>query len=847
MTSFFEIVLPASFLVHAFNYAMASLLACALALGIGGMRAWSLPVRHAVLVAGLAVSLLAPVTLLMFHWPAFLSIPVIETEQPPPASVALKSAEMPDRQKSLEVESAKLVQSLDVARDNRGAVRSAAQTLPTVTAPGTSNRQRLSWTTREWACLGGTLLCGLWLVGISYGIVRAIMCLVRLRRWLRSTTLASSPLLLAAARSAPGQLRRRREIPIFRSAVLPAPIAVGLLRPRIVVPDAIESALSSDQLRAVMRHEMAHLERLDLWIGLLQQVGQIVYWWSPLMHMVNRRIALLREQICDDIALGELTEPSGYAATLINLAEQCGRCVSVPATLGIGVSPARQLERRIRRIVSSAGVRCVRLTRRASVGVSAVVLLMTGTILLAQVEVEPQVAKRIDVKAPVATIKPVVALAPAKTEEKSKSEPVATTSASIVAKELEQFQGTWCFDVLQLRDWPQPIGIGTDSNGRSSEKRWMVKGNQISWTSMEGERIYANFTIDPLQTPKQIDVTFLNGPYKGAKCLGIYEPQQGNGNYLWLCLTNPGSSAPRPTDVSYSSLKQQSMIGIYRVAAPPKQTAAKALEQFQGVWNMDLCDSTLAAFSATQEEAAKWQWTIKGDEILWSRQGEIWKVKLDVDPTGSPKEMDLTYLSGPFQGAKCLGMYEFGGIDGQSLLISMQDPGAKVERPHDISMSSSSHNSLIFLRPGKPSDTERELAAFQGTWTLKNFETDSWPLPIGKGPDKFGAGSELRWVIKGNEVTWTSPDGQESKAAFTLDPRQTPKQIDLTFLGGPNKGQTRLGVYQRGDTDGNVLWLCMADAKVANERPKSFSYQKNDGRSLLSLYWLEPPNPSAPK
>jgi hypothetical protein len=90
-------------------------------------------------------------------------------------------------------------------------------------------------------------------------------------------------------------------------------------------------------------------------------------------------------------------------------------------------------------------------------------------------------------------------------------------------------------------------------------------------------------------------------------------------------------------------------------------------------------------------------------------------MKLEVDPTRSPNEIDLTYLDGPLQGKKCLGMYVFGGVDGQSLVISIQDPGSDAPRPTSISMRGDAMTSLTFLHPSKPSDTERELGSFQGT------------------------------------------------------------------------------------------------------------------------------------
>lgn len=426
-------------------------------------------------------------------------------------------------------------------------------------------------------------------------------------------------------------------------------------------------------------------------------------------------------------------------------------------------------------------------------------------------------------------------------------------------KELASFQGTWCWDFSQPWTWPQPIGVGTDGDGRKSEKRWVIDGNQITWVGRDGQRVYVTFTIDPSKTPKQIDFTFLNGPRRGQKSIGIYE-SRGDADHRELCMTDPGTDAPRPTDFSAGSLLKQSIIVVYRVAPPVKPSAANELKRLQGVWQMQLCDSTLQTFGGTQQEASKWQWTIKDDEILWSRQGDVWKLRLHVDPSKKPSgmdltyvtgpfEMDLTYLTGPFKDAKCGGIYGWGGVDGQSLMIAIQDPGSDAPRPTKFHMNSAMKTGLMILRPSKPSDAERELAALQGTWTLRNFDTgnfsrnkdpSSWPLPGGKGPDKSGEASELRWVVKQNEITWTSPSGREIKASFTIDPFQTPKRIDLTFISGPHKGETYPGIYQRGDLDENILWLCLADPGSKNVRPKEFSYQWGEGRSLLSLYPFRP-------
>lgn len=1005
MNSITNLVLPDEVLIRFLNVAVAAFLVCGIALIVSGRARNSLPMRHALLVAGLAGSLVGPVIIPLLHLPTLWALAPQEKSEPVPAEPESQSVTIARRDAVLQpVISIPTQITGDIERQplkskpltTKSEQRPAGAPSSQDAVPHAPIPPRISWTLSNMARLTGTLFGAIWTLGTAIALIRATVCVAKLRRWMRSVAVADSPHLASAIQCAADRVGLHRSVTVYQSSVLPAPVTMGLIRPCIVVPTGIESTLPPDQLRAVLQHEMAHIARFDLWIGLVQQAAHIMHWWNPLVRLTNRRIADVREQICDDIALRELEEPNGYAATLINLAERCSGGVSVPATLGIGSSPAGQLEKRIRHIVSPSDIRRIHLTRRSVFGVAAAVTVMTGTLLCAQIKVATPPAKNQNdtpthpTAATAVAKQPVPPEAPAtrplkpdepgpdsntgpayearnslfgswkvdacesdvKTLKAQTSLPrwrwtikaneiiwglagqewkltakidpaqspkqidvtfldgphqgqtclgiydwtgegekklriilqdpeakvgrptsfdrmsgsqvslfvLSATPPIDAAKELAAFQGTWSWDYSQLWTWPQPIGVCEDGEGRKSEKRWTIDGNQITWVGRDGRRVYVSFTIDPFKTPKQIDFTFLSGPQAGKKSIGIYESRDDE-NYRMLCMTDPGTDAPRPTDYSAGSFVKQTFMGVHRIAPPARPTIANELQRLQGVWRMTLCDSTHSTFGGTQKEASDWQWTIKDDEILWSRQGEVWKLKLDIDPSKSaremnkltysigPFEMDLTYLSGPFKGARCKGIYGFGGVNGQNLMIAMQDPGSDAPRPTQFSMNSSVKTGLMLLDPSKPSDTEREFAAFQGTWTLRNFDTgklarnkdpNSWPLPGGKEPDKSGEGSELRWVVKQTEVAWTSPSGQDIKASFTIDPNQMPKQIDLKFLSGPHQGETCPGIYQRDDLDENILWLCMADPGSKKVRPKEFSYQWGEGRSLLSLYRFDP-------
>lgn len=309
------------------------------------------------------------------------------------------------------------------------------------------------------------------------------------------------------------------------------------------------------------------------------------------------------------------------------------------------------------------------------------------------------------------------------------------------------------------------------------------------------------------------------------------------GKSEWIGMLTTGAQAINITTAPGKQGGAQESAKSSEPKAPPtaKPPIDKHLEPFQGTWAFDICDSALKGYGASQQESQRWRWTVKGDQITWYRQGEAWSLKLNVDPQKSPPEFDLTYLSGPFEGKKCLGTFNWGGIDGKSLQIAIQDPGAKADRPKQIEMSSTSQSGLIFLRQTEPIDPEKEIAAFQGEWIFSNVMTNSWPKPIGKKDDQV---NERRWTVDKNVISWTGVDGEVVKMSFTIDPHQVPRQIDFTFLSGPHKGQTCQGVYQ--DLGTSESWICLADPGSKAERPKDIHFNSTEPYTWISLEPVKP-------
>jgi beta-lactamase regulating signal transducer with metallopeptidase domain len=124
-----------------------------------------------------------------------------------------------------------------------------------------------------------------------------------------------------------------------------APLAVGFGRPAIILPECLLAAISEDELRDVLVHEAAHLERGDQRIVLVQELAGALYWPIVSVHALNRELRRAREELCDNVVLA-CRDPIRYGNTLLHVAELLVGVRPTGAAAGIIGGPG-QLEQRI--------------------------------------------------------------------------------------------------------------------------------------------------------------------------------------------------------------------------------------------------------------------------------------------------------------------------------------------------------------------------------------------------------------------------------------------------------------------------------------------------------------------
>ncbi len=191
------------------------------------------------------------------------------------------------------------------------------------------------------------------LIWVTVGILIATVMLVRyLRCWhiIRRAGEQSHPELNRLLERLCAELKLKRRVRLLITHSRMGPAVIGLLRPTIILPTAITESRSLKELEPVLAHELIHIRRGDLWIGLLQLLASVVWWFHPLVWFTGRRLKFEIEQCCDEEVLAELNcDPRQYAACLLEILELKQTLTAVPVVPG--VRPVEITSKRLERIM----------------------------------------------------------------------------------------------------------------------------------------------------------------------------------------------------------------------------------------------------------------------------------------------------------------------------------------------------------------------------------------------------------------------------------------------------------------------------------------------------------------
>jgi len=138
----------------------------------------------------------------------------------------------------------------------------------------------------------------------------------------------------------------KQAVELLQSALVQIPTVVGWIKPVILLPASAMTGLNTEQLEAILAHELAHMKRLDYLVNILQTVVEILGFYHPAVWWVSHRIRAERENCCDDLAIAVTGDRVRYARALTSMEEIRGRS----SELAVAVTGGN-LFSRIRRLI----------------------------------------------------------------------------------------------------------------------------------------------------------------------------------------------------------------------------------------------------------------------------------------------------------------------------------------------------------------------------------------------------------------------------------------------------------------------------------------------------------------
>jgi beta-lactamase regulating signal transducer with metallopeptidase domain len=122
-----------------------------------------------------------------------------------------------------------------------------------------------------------------WLLG---GVLMSVVWVVRHRAFIRT--------LGELAPGADG---------LFRSECVVAPMVIGALHARVIVPADFETRYTPVECQLMLAHERAHLERGDTLVHALAAAWLCFFWFNPLMYWALGRLRLDQDLACDAVVV----------------------------------------------------------------------------------------------------------------------------------------------------------------------------------------------------------------------------------------------------------------------------------------------------------------------------------------------------------------------------------------------------------------------------------------------------------------------------------------------------------------------------------------------------------------
>ena len=191
----------------------------------------------------------------------------------------------------------------------------------------------------------------LWLIAITILASKLLVEIHNVNRLPKHAHLSPTVELLARFNALAKQINLTTPPRLLISLKVDVPMAIGWLKPVVLLPASMVTGLSSAQLEMLLLHELAHIRRYDYAVNFLQTLVELLFFFHPSVAWVAKQMRNEREYCSDDIAVQHCGDPIAYAHTLADTASLCAQRHSHTIPSMAMASSGGDLKERVQRLV----------------------------------------------------------------------------------------------------------------------------------------------------------------------------------------------------------------------------------------------------------------------------------------------------------------------------------------------------------------------------------------------------------------------------------------------------------------------------------------------------------------